>query len=252
MTQPADYFNNAAYLEYLKTHQAQQNTSASGRVAGSDLAVEIIRLLSIKPGAVTVEIGCGIGRIMHLLHAVFGATVHGCDVSLPAVEHIRQSGSAFAGNVHHRSGDQLDFLESASVDCVVMWGVFELTDQRRTLLEISRVLKPGGVALLGSVKNRAYLPDDEDSLAAHRAYIAKSIPISYSNVPAIETLIRFLGMEIKQRAVFKYKRDLPDGKYALDLDADEFSEAMYIIEKVSATPADMAVTIAPRNEKVKA
>lgn len=252
MTQATDYFNNDAYLEYLKTHQAHQNTSASGRVAGSDLAVEIIRLLEIKPGAVTVEIGCGIGRIMHLLHSVFGADVYGCDISLPAVEHIRQNDSVFADKVHHCSSDQLDFMRTGSVDRVVMWGVFELTDQRRTLLEISRVLKPGGLALLGSVKNRAYLPDDEDSLAAHRAYIAKSIPISYSDVPALEALVRFLGLEVKQRAVFKYKRDLPEGKYTFDLDATDFSEAMYIIEKKSPTPADAAVTVSPRDEKVKA
>jgi len=247
-----DFFNNAAYLEYLKTHQAHQNTSASGRVAGSDLAIEIIRHLDIKPGAVTVEIGCGIGRIMHLLHSLFKADAYGCVISLPAVEHIRQNDTLLADKVHHCSSDQLDFLQTSSVDCVVMWGVFELTDQRRTLMEISRVLKPGGVALLGSVKNRAYLADDEDSLAAHRAYIAKSIPIQYSDVPAMEALICFLGMEIKQRAVFKYKRDLPEGKYSLDLHAREFSEAMYIIEKSSTTPADVTVTVVPRDEKVKA
>ena len=252
MPPSTDYFNNTAYLEYLKTHQAHQNTSASGRVAGSDLAVEIIHLLAIKPGAVTVEIGCGIGRIMHLLHSVFDAEVYGCDVSLSAVEYVRQNAPMFADKVHHRSSDQLDFLRSASVDHVVMWGVFELTDQRRTLIEISRVLKPGGVALLGSVKNRAYLPDDEGSLAAHRAYIAKSIPISYSDVPSIEALIRFLGMEIRQRAVFKYKSDLPDGKYSLDTDVSEFSEAMYIIEKTSTTPADADVAVAPHDEKVRA
>lgn len=231
MTQSTDYFNNAAYLEYLKTHHAQQNTTSSGRIPGSDLALELIQLLSIKPGAITVEIGCGLGRLMHVLRSIFDADVSGCDISLPAIEHIRQNDDIFATKVHHRSSDDLDFLETASVDCVVTWGVFELTNQRRTLLEIARVLKPGGVALLGSVKNRSYLLDDEDSLAAHRAYIAKSIPIFYSDVPRLEALIRFLGMNVKKRAVFKYKRDLPAGRYTLDLDAHEFSEAVYAVEK---------------------
>lgn len=189
---------------------------------------------------------------MHVLRSTFSADVFGCDVSLPAIEHIRQNDSVFASKVYHRSSDDLDFLETSSVDCVVTWGVFELTDQRRTLFEIARVLKPGGVALLGSVKNRNYLPDDEDSLAAHRAYIAKSIPIFYSDVSQLEALIRFLGLEVKQRVVFKYKRDLPEGQYTFDQDAREFSEAVYVIEKKCATPADASVVVAPLNEKVKA
>jgi len=251
MTRYAEYFNTVDYLDYLKAHQSTQNTEANGRVAGSDLAVKILKLLSLKPGSFTVEVGCGIGRILHLLHSIFQADVYGCDISLPAIAHIQQTDPMFSARVHHCSSDRLDFLAPSSVDCIVTWGVFELTDQRRTLLEISRVLKLGGVALLSSVKNRLYLPNDKDSLMAHQAYIAKSIPIAYTDVPSLEHLIEFLGMTIKHRLIFQYKQHLPLGRYTLDRKAQAFSEAMYVIEKKDHTPLDASITMAPANAPVK-
>lgn len=254
MNQGASYFNTEEYLVYLQTHCSTNNTEAQGRVAGSDMALEMIRLLSIQPGARVLEIGCGVGRILHRIRASFGAEVVGCDVSRPAIEHVRATDPVLADCVHCCSSNALDFLPTASVDHIVTWGVFELTDQRRTLIEMARVLRPGGRALLGSVKNQSYLADDEDSLAAHRAYIAKSIPISFTDIAQLERLLGHLGMAPVTKAVFRYKRDLTAGRYQLEpgVGAGEaFAEAVYVVEKLAQTPLDKEVNVRPADREVK-
>jgi len=242
----SDYFNTPDYLDYLKLHCGVDNTEAKGRVAGSDLALAVIGLMEIQPKATVLEIGCGVGRILNLIQSEFAADVFGSDISRPAIDYLRFTVPELIGRVHCCPSDKLDFLPFSSVDHVVTWGVFELTDQRRTLVEISRVLRRGGRALLGSVKSRDYLADDEDSRAAHAAYVKKAIPISFTDVSGLEALIAFLGLRVVKRVVFDYKRDVTAGQYRVDQGGScNFAEAMYIVEKMDETPLSRDVNVEP-------
>lgn len=241
-----NYFNTPEYLEYLRLHCSPAQQDAIGRVAGLDLALQILKLADIAPQDKVLEIGCGVGRILHLLRTAFGAEVYGSDVSQAAIAEIKKSFPDMADCVYATVGDTLNFAEHRQFDRVITWGVFELTNQRQTLIEMSRVLKLGGMALLCSVKNHHYHPDDKDSVAAHQAYVEKHIPINFTEVGELEMLISYLGMKIKQRIVFEYKKDVVAGLFSIDQGGNRpFAEAMYLIEKVDETPLDNLVYVIP-------
>lgn len=244
------FFDNKDYYEYLLKHCGTRQSGAVGRVAGLDLVYEILSRLNITKNQRVLEIGCGVGRIAHMMDEVFSAEVYGCDLNEAAISHLSQSFPDGATRFFHASSCDIPFSQNSYFDYVVTWGVFELTDQRRTLLEMSRLIKVGGVVLLGSVKNGNFYVDDEDSQKASIAYIEKNIPISYTDIPELESCIEQLGFSIRERMVFEYKKDLVAGEYTVDSGGDrKFAEAIYILEKMSPVAIDGLINISPAVRK---
>lgn len=115
--------------------------------------------LGLRPGMSLLDVGCGDGRHMAMTRRVPGVTavgldlgeakVHGTAERLRALDALppEQGGSVSgAGPWAVMLGDvyRLPF-EDGSFDCVLASEVLEhLHDDRRALLELSRVLKPGG------------------------------------------------------------------------------------------------------------
>jgi SAM-dependent methyltransferase len=99
-----------------------------------------IRSLGVGSGRI-VDLGCGKGRF--LSHAALqGFSVVGTDPSPTQVRAARERYGleVFAGQLWDAG------LDAASVDAVTAWHVMEhLTEPDRTLQEIHRVLRPGGV-----------------------------------------------------------------------------------------------------------
>lgn len=250
MTERECFFNTKEYFDYLKTHCGTNSRETEGRVAGTDIAEKILSHLDIKPGSTTLEIGCGVGRILQLIEEKFGNNVVGCDICKDAIESLKIQRPDLASKLYATPSDALLQVPSSNVDYIVTWGVFELTDQRKTLVEMARLLKVGGRAMLGSIKNANYHKDDLESSLAHEAYITKNIPIRYTDVDALENLIQYLGLRVIKRIIFEYKKDLTDSKYHIAEDKTSvFAEAVYIIEKTSETPINGDVTVIPSTRR---
>lgn len=117
-----------------------------------------------------LEIGCGAGGMLRPL-ARFG-TVHGVDVATDYVRacHERDLARMVAG-----SGDALPFGD-ASFDLVALFDVIEhIPDERGTLAEVRRVLKPGGTVFL-SVPAYQFLYSQNDRVVHHqRRYTARQL-----------------------------------------------------------------------------
>lgn len=241
-----DFFNTAEYIDYLHNHCGVGQDQAIERVAGLDLILRIFKELDMLPGQKVLEIGCGVGRILNILQQHFSVSPFGSDVCIDAIMNIKKNFPELREKVFVAK-NFLDFAQNRHFNHVITWGVFELTQQRNTLLEMSRILKIGGRALLCSVKNINYPSDDQDSVAAHNAYIQKSIPINFTDVAQLEDLIAYLGMKIVKRFIFKYKADVINSNFNTDTGGADFpfAEAMYILEKVESSPADSMVYIAP-------
>jgi ubiquinone/menaquinone biosynthesis C-methylase UbiE len=134
-------------LEYVRERDRQVSFLSQKAIAIDFLGDVKGRLL---------EVGCGPAVMMPDLLAM-GFEAHGIDVSC---EMVRRAQQRMAGHpLENRCSFAVDDVErlhfsEASFDAVLCMGVLEyLPSHARALAEISRVLKPGGVAVI-SIPNR--------------------------------------------------------------------------------------------------
>jgi 2-polyprenyl-3-methyl-5-hydroxy-6-metoxy-1,4-benzoquinol methylase len=123
-------------------------------------ALSYIDELSLPTATRVLEIGCGAG-FMAIALARRGFAVEAVDHVHAMIEltqtHARQTGTA---NRIHASIEDIHELtfEDESFDLIVALGVMHwLHDLRKAMLEIARVLKPGGYVVLNIPRSHAFL-----------------------------------------------------------------------------------------------
>jgi ubiquinone/menaquinone biosynthesis C-methylase UbiE len=123
--------------------------------AGERLNEVMAARLPATPGMTVVDIGCGVGGGACFLASRHGSRVVGVSNSRPGLEEAARF--AKARGVDHLvtfeygEAQQLPFL-SASFDAV--WSceaIHNVVDKTPVVREIARVLKPGGIAVLGDL-----------------------------------------------------------------------------------------------------
>lgn len=117
-----------------------------------------------------LEIGCGAGGMLSAL-TEFG-TVHGMDV---ASDYVRFCAERQPARMLTGSGDALPFADQ-SFDIIALFDVIEhIPDERKTLAEVKRVLKPGGTVFI-SVPAYQFLYSQNDRVVHHqRRYTARHL-----------------------------------------------------------------------------
>jgi len=243
------YFQTDAYVEYLRQHCLPGDRADHGRVLGTEFIEQMLAEMDFRKGATLLEVGCGLGRVMQLVEGVWGVNAHGCDISVPGIAEAKRLQPDRADRFFVADAERIGTRET--FDHVLFWGVFEMTEQRLALVETSRLLKTGGTAMLCAVKSALYSPDDVDAIGAHRAYVAKSFPITYTRIEAFEALLRFLGLGVAKRLVFDRKADVAGHKYRT-LSGDDAAPSVccdiyYIVEKFARTPLDEMIQVNPRD-----
>ncbi|OAI56895.1 hypothetical protein AYO49_03335 [Verrucomicrobiaceae bacterium SCGC AG-212-N21] len=110
-------------------------------------AAELESQLAHEPEAGILDAGCGTGGMMEVLRRRRPSwRLHGLDFFAEALEHTRRRGFA---DLIQGSVNSLPFAD-ASLDAVISLDVlyFEGVDDRKSLEEVHRVLKPGGCLIL--------------------------------------------------------------------------------------------------------
>jgi SAM-dependent methyltransferase len=173
---PLQYAPTLAYEEAADPYYLEQ---APQRIANAH------RLLGLIPaGGHLLDVGCAVGFLL-VAARERGFTVQGVEMSAWASQYARE---VHGLDVKTGCLEALN-LPAASCDAVVMADVIEhLTDPRRTLQAIQRVLRPGGRLLLltpdvGSIAARLAGPRWWGLLDDHYFYYSR------------QTLARFLDRE---------------------------------------------------------
>jgi ubiquinone/menaquinone biosynthesis C-methylase UbiE len=120
----------------------------------------IARLLEPAFPGRTLDVACGHGRIANQL-AGRGCTIVGLDLMPDFIDLARRDAEARGVAATYVQGDmrQLPFKDGefeAGINWFTAFGYFDDEDNRRVLVEVCRVLKPGGVFLLEH-QNRDYV-----------------------------------------------------------------------------------------------
>jgi len=134
----ADYYENAQY-------RTRRRTFINSR---HDQIVAILSALQLPPTAAALDAGCGPGNLVPVLAERFGR-VCAMDAAPRMVEIARANAARFH-NVSYQVGniESLPFPDN-SFDVVCSCGVIEyLPSFDKALLEMRRVLRPGGLLVL--------------------------------------------------------------------------------------------------------
>lgn len=154
------------------------------RVAGKKtftVSLPVKQLTALVPPAASIlDFGCGYGRSLTELAALGYRHLAGCDFSPRMIELARQQIPDAELKVNE--GVTVPFADH-SYDAVlllaVLTGVTADADQAALMTEIRRVLRPGGLLMVGDF----LLNDDDRNLERYRQAVAAGYPYGVFNLP---------------------------------------------------------------------
>ncbi len=132
-------------------------SSLRARAARSEFAR---RLDAAIPGdALVLEMGCGTGQL-GLFLATADRTVVGADLARPSLELARDAAARYGASAHFVETDlRSPGLRRSAFDVVVCSGVLHHTpDPRASFASVARLVRPGGVLVIGLYNAWARLP----------------------------------------------------------------------------------------------
>ncbi|RYE03143.1 MAG: class I SAM-dependent methyltransferase [Sphingomonadales bacterium] len=153
MTDPAKPNDMRAHWE-----RTAAQYEAEGDVFTSRFAEEAWRLADIAPGAKILDVATGVGAL--LLPALrAGAAAYAIDFSDAMVERARRRAAeidpAAADRVSQMDGQALTFPDASFDAAFSIFGVMLFPDPDSGLAEMARVLRPGGLAVVGAWQSAA-------------------------------------------------------------------------------------------------
>ena len=106
----------------------------------------------VPPPAMLLDVGCGTGTFLRL------AKMRGCEVAGTELSHVGAEAARAQGlRVHEGEIWEAEF-SAASFDVVTCWHVIEhVSDPRRMLAEVHRILRPGGWLILATPNCEDYI-----------------------------------------------------------------------------------------------
>ncbi len=150
---------------------------------GQDRRLALIRQYVPLEGRRLLDVGCGIGTYVRRFRQ-FSEQVYGIDVTFDRV----RRGAEDLPNLMLAVGEALPFPD-ASFDVVVLNEVIEhVADDRATMGEIARILRPGGHAVF-------YAPNRFYPFETHGIYLGKRYV--FGNIPGVN----YLPLSLRNRLV---------------------------------------------------
>lgn len=148
-----------------------ERLDSKSALAKNNLLEHLVRYEFVKGNlnSSVLDIGCGSGHGSNTLASKF-KTVSGVDISPEAIEYAKKYWQL--PNIDFRLGDSLNIpFPDNTFDVVVAFEVFEhLTDWRKFLTEIKRVLKPNGLVYISTPNKTLYSPGTKKPINPHHIF----------------------------------------------------------------------------------
>lgn len=210
-----NYMHSDMYLEYLIKNcgvQGYDHEEKNPECARSDIDVimKYVEWLNINNDAV-LEIGCGIGRILKEIYQQYHINPSGIDPFDKAINEAKKRVSSICTSLNVASAENTGF-EDSSFNKILCWGVFDLTNQSKTLKEMARLLKHNGCVLFTG-KGSYYEMGDQEAYLAEKASVKKGIPNHYTNFKDMLSWASQLGLSLQKAYFFKRRGDFVNNIY---------------------------------------
>lgn len=151
----AEFYDGASGLadKYFHGYQRQgywydDADDASLEEGAKRLTRKVVDTLGLRPGETVLDAGCGSGAATVHIAEEYGATITGVTISPveAATAEARAAAAGLSDRVTFEVGDYhaLPFAEGQFDAVVAMESLFNAYDLDKALLEIHRVLRPGG------------------------------------------------------------------------------------------------------------
>jgi SAM-dependent methyltransferase len=132
-------------------HVRLMENDAARLMKNQQVATFCREILQLKKGESLLDLGCGAG-FQSLLFAEFGLEVLGIDISPPLIAHAKKLAARRQARAHFQVGDMRTISFKSEFDAVVIlgcsFGFGDDNENRRTLKNIDRALRPNGRVLL--------------------------------------------------------------------------------------------------------
>lgn len=148
-----------------------ERLESKSNLSKNNLLEHLVRY-NLLPGDTSQEvldIGCGAGHGSNMLSKKY-KKVYGVDISEEAIEYAKSNWAT--NNIEFVVGSAMDIpFPDSTFDVVSAFEVFEhLTDWRKFLSEIKRVLKPGGVVYISTPNKTLYSPGTKKPINPHHVF----------------------------------------------------------------------------------
>lgn len=229
----SDYFASDEYLEYLKKNcgvrgfDFEERTTVCTR-PDVDIILRYLKLMDIRPTDRFLEVGCGLGRILKEIHETYKIKPYGIDITGKIIEAAKQRVGMICSDLRVSRAEEIEY-EDCFFDKVLCWGTFDLTEQDRTLREMSRVLKVGGLVMITG-KNDNYCGEDGEALHAELASRKKGIPNHFTDFQAMARLASNLGLRSIKQCFFERRGDFMNDLCSTKM-PQRFYEYLVILRK---------------------
>jgi ubiquinone/menaquinone biosynthesis C-methylase UbiE len=148
-----------------------ERLESKSSLSKNNLLEHLVRY-NLLPGSQTMrvlDLGCGAGHGSNMLSKKYKSVV-GVDISEDAITYAKENWNA--ENIEFKVGSALEIpFPDNSFDVVASFEVFEhLSDWKKFLSEIKRVLKPEGIVYISTPNKTLYSPGTKKPINPHHVF----------------------------------------------------------------------------------